>query len=152
MDTTTANGDQIRFSVKELLANIERKLDTVIVRVDSDKADLSRRIGVLEARIPISDDLTQRFLRVEADFAGFERRFSKHEDAPGHTEGLKTIAAIQTEVQTLREREIASDAVAALMRQMADQRRWLIGLSMGSLVSITGLVITLWKLLSGGHL
>lgn len=152
MESTNAHGDQIRYSVKELLANIDRKLDGLVARIDSDKAATDRRIGVLEARIPIADDLIQRFLKVEADFVGFERRFARHEDAAGHAESQRRLAEIVADVEHLREREIASDAVTLLMRQMADQRRWLIGLSVGSLLSLTGLAITLIKLLSGGHL
>lgn len=152
MESTTATGDTIKYSVKELLGNIDRKLDAVMVRIDTDKAELSRRVGVLEARIPIADDLTQRFLRVESDFTGFERRFSKHEDAPGHGESQKKLAEMAAEIDHLREREIASDAVSALMRQMADQRRWLIGLSASSMISVVGLAVALAKLLSGGHL
>lgn len=152
MESTTANGDQIRYSVKELLAGIDRKLDVLTTRIDGDKAEMARRVGVLEARIPIADDLTQRFLRVEADFSGFEKRFARHEDAPGHAEGLKAITTMQGEIDHLRDREIASDAVTALMRQMADQRRWLIGLSVSSMISVVGLAVALAKLLSGGHL
>ena len=152
VEATTSNGDQIRYSVKELLANIDRKLDALGSRVDGGLAELARRVGVLEARIPVSDDLTQRFLKVESDFGGFERRFARHEDSAGHPESLRRLTEIAADVEHLREREIASDAVTALMRQMADQRRWLIGLSVGSLLSLVGLTVTLIRLVGGGHL
>jgi len=53
------------------------------------------------------------------------------------------VARLETEVSLLKNRAVAQDAVDALLRRLDDQRRWLIGLSFSSGLSICGLVVAL---------
>lgn len=144
------HGDYLKYSTKELLAEIAQKIDALGRQVHEDGAKMDRRVAVLEARVPRAEEFVTRFLQVEKDFVGFEKRVSLHEALPAHPQATVALAALRADVEHLKTRETTEEALKSYQGQMADQRRWLIGLSISSVLSLLALVFTILKLVAGG--
>ncbi len=131
------NGEgSVRFSIRELFADIKRELTEL-------RADIARR-----------DEQTARRLgRLEQEVAGVAGRVELHEALPGHPEGMRRLAATEASVQALASQAEARSALAAYVdragQRSAETQRWLIGLTLGSALTL-GLAIA--RLLTQGHL
>lgn len=117
-----ANGE-IRYTTKELLAKIESKIDGLLARIDEDRTETQREIA-----------------EVKRDFSGFERRFSLHEREDGHPGTMVRLAAVEAAVLTMQTNAAANqkldDYIDKAGKRDAEQRRWLIGLSITVAVTL----------------
>lgn len=153
----TANGDgTIRVSLKQILSDIDRKLEEIGREVRQGFQTYDRRLGILEARTPLDDEMRARFVRLEGDFNGFERRVAIHESSIGHAGSLQRITALEATVAVMATGAEAQkqlrEYIESSERRAADQRRWLVGLSISSGISLVAVVLTLIRLVWGGQL
>ncbi|HEV8639438.1 MAG TPA: hypothetical protein VG370_34955 [Chloroflexota bacterium] len=121
MSESPAEG--VRFSMRELLTEINRRFDATDAKLDL----------------------------VLKDFTGFERRFALHEAAPGHPPTQERTTALEHDVEALKTVQLTRDALDAQLRRSAEetasarrevdeQRRWLVGLSLTTTLSLLALL------------
>lgn len=162
MEQVGANGGEgyARISVRQMYDELSRKLDAMrqeireelrehVSDIRSGYDGLSTRVAALESRMPRQEELAMRFLVVEKDFYGMEKRFSMHEQAPSHPPMIAQFAALQTEVQQLKQNYQTESTLRQYIessgKRQDEQRRWMIGLSVIALLNMAGLALAWWS-------
>ena len=109
---------EVVYDVKEVLARIEGKLDTLSAHLGAEVSLVRERVAAVEQRLELQGEAN----RVRA----------------------ATYDALVADVGRLKEASVSEEAVQDYRNSLAVQRRWLIGLAVtvaGLLVSVLALVL-----------
>jgi ERCC4-type nuclease len=134
-------GDYLRFSTKELLADINHKIDALTTQIAKLADEYDRRLLTVEARVPLQDDLNRRFMTAEANLTILQERVAIHTSQPHHAGTAETLATLRTDVDNLERKAAASEELRKLTR-------WLWGLG---IMSLSSTVVGIAGLLLGIH-
>lgn len=155
MDSHPTN---VRYSLESVIDRLEGKLDAISGKFSAYIDALEKRVNSIEARQPYQDEIVLRFLQVEKDFAGFQRRvdtgfgdvktnLERHENLSSHMGTLTRLATLETEMNVLKTRAAIQESLETYIRKSTEdasrQRQWLLSFLIGNFVALVGLALKL---------
>jgi len=147
----TGNGDYLRYSTKELLADINhkmdalgidinRKLDAFTTQTTRAAEEQDRRLGVLEGRLALADELSRRLVGAERTLVDLSERVSVHLAQDWHQGTQERIRRVDERVATLAEKAVAQEALRDLWRWQLPTTIAALGALLGVLGLALGIV------------
>ena len=117
--------EYLRYSFKELMAEVALKIDRLATSLDATRGDLDRRVSALERGVPLGQDLVRRFLVTEQEPARLDRRLS----------------ILETEHKALSEEIEIGNA----------NRKWLVGITVTTFLGMIGTATAVITLMTRLH-
>lgn len=137
-------GGDVPYSVKELLAELSRKMDSLndTVRISYDRLD--HRIAMLESAVPLREDQAKRQQFYETKLMELMEKLGEHRAVPGHEIGMKKMEELEQAVDKL-------STQAEGFTQVGAYQKWIIGIGATTFLSILVQLLIGLGALKGPH-
>lgn len=119
----------LKFTVKEILADISAKLDRLNARFDTEMSGLSARLRILEEQEPLRQHIFQEFYKLQSDHFNLRDVVHTHTTLGMHMGTAEQIRDIDKRVIDLQTYRVGDEQVQA-------HTRWLVGVSLASAVNL----------------
>lgn len=149
---TPTNGQDgyIRYSAKELLIELNTKLDLLQQSLRDSTVSLDRRLTMVEAKTGSNEQLYQEMRTLQQRHGDLRDQVLAHVQLPHHHDTADRLGAIDADISVLKTAHLASADVEHYQERMQVQQRWLLGLVITTTASIAATIVHF--LTSGGKL